>query len=44
VANSIKEDSKLHCNWKLGIVGLIVKNRVIRDLIEDIIKNLWRNT
>jgi hypothetical protein len=43
VASTIKKDGKLHSNRELGIIGLVIKDRVITDLIEDIIKYIRIN-
>jgi hypothetical protein len=44
VACTIKKNGKLDGDGELRIVGLVPEDRVSRDMIEDIIKDLWVDT
>jgi hypothetical protein len=44
MASMIEKDGELDGDGELRIVGVVLKDRVIRDLIEDIIEDLWIDT
>jgi hypothetical protein len=41
MASTIEKDGKLDGDRELRIVGVVPEDRVIRDLIKDIIEDLW---
>jgi hypothetical protein len=44
VASMVEEYSKLDRHGELGVVGIVMKNVVVRNLIKDVIKDFWINT
>jgi hypothetical protein len=44
VASTIQKDGKLDGDGELRIIGVVAEDRVIGDLIKDIVKDFWVNT
>jgi hypothetical protein len=43
VPSTKEEDAELDMYWELGIVGVVVKNRVVFNLGDETVKGLWLN-
>jgi hypothetical protein len=44
VANTVEKYSKLDRHRKLGVVGIVMKNVMVGNLIKDVVKDFWINT